>query len=81
MLRCKLYAKDYDIKSIKKVGNNYQIDFKENIDLELLKKFLRLDTEIKMNVVDIKRLRSPTKNFGNDKNFLQYLLDMFEGNL
>jgi len=81
LLQCKIYAKEYGISSIKKAGVNFQIDFKEGIDLETLKAFLRLDTEVRLSVVDIKRLRSPVKLFGNDKNFLQYLLDMFEKKL
>jgi transcription-repair coupling factor (superfamily II helicase) len=81
ILKCKLYAKKYIISAIRKIGINYQIDFHDAVNVETLKSFLRLDSEIFFQVVNIKRLRSPTKHFPNDEKFLQYLLRMFEGKI
>jgi len=78
LLRVKILARDYKITAIKKVGINYQIDFIDTLDLEELKSFLKLDKQVKFQVVNIKRLRASTKVFDNDKKFLQYILDMFE---
>jgi len=51
ILKLKIKSNSYKIKSIKKVGINYQIDFKEEIKLEELKNFLKLDTEVKFIVI------------------------------
>ncbi|MDD2871490.1 MAG: CarD family transcriptional regulator [Candidatus Gracilibacteria bacterium] len=77
LLKLKLKAGDYMITSIKKVGINYQIDFKENISLDTLKEFLVLDKEVKFAVVNVNRLRSNQKNFANEEKFLQYMLQVF----
>lgn len=78
ILKVKILGQKYAIKSIKRIGINYQIDFKEHMTLPELKEFLSLDKEVRFAVTEIKRLRADTKLFANDKNFLQYLLDMFE---
>lgn len=77
LLKLKLKAGDYMITSIKKVWINYQIDFKENISLDILKEFLVLDKEVKFSVVNVNRLRSNQKNFANEEKFLQYILQVF----
>ena len=81
LLKLKIKASKYKIISIKKVWINYQIDFDKNIELEELKSFLKLDKEIKFNVVNINRLRSSNKNFENEKKFIQYLLQLFENKI
>jgi len=78
LLRIKILAKKYSIQSIKRVGINYQIDFKKGIALDELKAFLKLDTEVMFSVVDISRIRTPVKSFGNAEKFLEYLLDMLQ---
>ena len=76
ILRIKILAQKYSINSIKRVGMNYQINFKESVKLHTLKDFLKLDKKISFQVIDIKRLHAPIKLFENDKKFLQYVLDM-----
>ncbi len=81
ILKAKILAQDYGITSIKKVGINYQIDFRKDIELDELKEFLKRDRLVQFQVVTIQRLRAPTKVFENDIKFVQYVLDMFEGQL
>ena len=81
LLKLKLKASKFKIKSIRKSWINYQIDFAENVSLDELKEFLKLDTEVKFVVVNIKRLRSLTKNFENEEKFLEYMLQLFDLNL
>ncbi|MCD5380514.1 hypothetical protein LR004_01170, partial [Candidatus Gracilibacteria bacterium] len=77
LLKVKLKSSQHLITQIKKVGINYQVDFKENITLEELKTFLDLDKEVKFVVTSTTRLRTPVKHFTNTENFLQYLLNLF----
>lgn|GEM_PF-529723 len=81
ILRLRIMSQGFSIRSIKRLGINYQIDFQDGIELERLKDFLRLDKQVKMEVVTIGRLRAPTKLFENDRIFLQYLLDMLENKI
>lgn len=74
LLECQILAKKYNIIQIKSTGIHYQIDFDSSVTLELLKGFLKLDKEIKFQVIHITKLRSPKKAFENDKKFLKYLL-------
>ncbi len=81
LLKLKLKASNYKIKSIKRVWINYQIDFVDNFKWDELKEFLKLDKEIKFKVINIQRLRTTTKNFANEEKFLQYMLQLFDSNL
>jgi hypothetical protein len=58
---------------------NYQLDFHKSADIEMLKKFLLQDIEVKFVVQDIHRLRTPVKGFANDGIFIKYLLCLFSG--
>jgi len=78
IIRLKILSNKYKIKSIKKLGINYQIDFDENINLDELKKFLLFDTKLNFNYVTPSRIRSPIKNFENEQSLLEYLLFIFE---
>lgn len=75
LLRLKFAAGKLCIASIKKNGQNYQLDFAspEWHELEILRAFLDLDREVRFTVTDPKRLRAPVKKFGSDLAFLQYL--------
>ncbi len=77
LLKLKLKAWEYLIKSIKKVWINYQIDFKDWISLVNIKDFLLLDDKVKFIVINVNRLRSSQNNFENDEKFLQYMLQLF----
>ena len=46
-----------------------------------VRKFLELDKEVKFKVVSGSRLRSETKNFVNDENFVQYMLSLLDGKI
>jgi hypothetical protein len=76
LLKLKILASWYKIKSIKKVWINYQIDFEENTSLEELKRFLKVDREVKFGVISVVRLRTLIKNFTNDEKFVEYLLSI-----
>ena len=78
LLKLKFRAWSFGIKSIKKNGQNYQLDFisEEWKELEILRKFLDLDKEVRFTVVDTKRLRTPYKKYGSDLAFMQYLSDI-----
>lgn len=89
LLKLKIYAYNYNISHIKKVGINYQIEFnslsksshqkeKDTKQLDILKNFLKLDKEIKFNVVNLTKIRSQNKNFENEEKFVEYLLLIFE---
>ncbi len=81
LLELKLIASQYKIKHIKKVWINYQIDFDTEISLDELKLFLKLDSEVKLEVTTIHRLRSKVKNFGTDYDFMKYVLDIMKGTM
>jgi len=81
LLKIKLKASEYMIISIKKLWINYQIDFNEDINVEQLKNFLKLDKEVKFSVVWLNKLRSSQKNFENEEKFLKYMLQIFFANV
>ena len=78
LLKLKIKASNYKIKSIKKAWRHYQIDFYENITIEELKNFLKLDKEAKFIVISIYKLKSLNNNFANQEKFLQYMIWFFE---
>jgi len=78
LLELKLISKNFLITNIKKIGVNYQIDFDEKITLEKLKEFLDLDKQVYFIVNSKNRLRSPIKNFANNKIFLIYILSLLK---
>ncbi len=79
LLELKILASKYLIEEIKRVWINYQIDFNKDISLEELKNFLNKDKQVKFKVINLNRLRSSTKNFANNKNFIEYMLSLFKG--
>lgn len=81
LLELKLKANKYMISSIKKVWINYQIDFDSEMSMEDLKKFLDKDKQVKLSVINLKRLRTATKNFENEEKFIQYMLQLFDNKL
>lgn len=78
LLELKLKAQSFKIKSIKKVLNNYQLDFRENLKIDELKKFLDLDIEVKFSVITVSRIRTSVKWFKNELDFVDYLLKVFD---
>lgn len=80
VLECQILARDFKITALRKIGLNYQIEFANDMNIDALKRFLLLDSETKFQVLEIKKLRTPTKLFENDEKFLKYLLRMFQGN-
>lgn len=81
LLELKILTADFKISHIKKLGLNYQIDFHEEADIENLKKFLSLDTQVLFTVVSGSKLRCPTKGFANEKLFLEYLVQLLQGKI
>jgi hypothetical protein len=79
LLRVQLAASTYHISQIRSVGLNYQIEFHEGTKLETIKEFLKRDTKLLFQVVDIQRLRTPRKGFANEQKFLEYLERVFAG--
>lgn len=77
LLEIKLKAPNYKITSIRKLWINYQIDFVEDIKLDELKWFLKLDNEVKFEVNKLHRLRASVKKFKNEYDFLQYIKTLF----
>jgi transcription-repair coupling factor (superfamily II helicase) len=77
LLEIKLKAPDYKITSIRKLWINYQIDFVENINLDELKWFLKLDHEVKFEVNKLHRLRASVKKFTSEQEFLNYIKGIF----
>ncbi|MFK7779751.1 MAG: CarD family transcriptional regulator [Candidatus Gracilibacteria bacterium] len=78
LLKLKLKAYKFKIKSIRRVGINYQIDFDKSITLEELKKFLILDKAVNFSVKSATRLRCKIKNFVNEEKFIEYVLQLFD---
>lgn len=81
ILSAKLTAKRYGITSIKRVWVNYQVEFKENITVPELKKFLELDKEVLFHIVSLDRIRTSKSHFKDDRAFLDYLLTLFSWNI
>lgn len=77
ILTLKIKCIDYKIRSIKKVWINYEINFKNNISVEDLKSFLKLDKDVLFHIVSLDKIRTPKKSFSSDSEFLEYLLQMF----
>jgi len=78
LIKIKILCSKYKINSLRKIWINYQIDFDESVTLDDLKKFLLLDKEVKFSVVNSYRLRSSTKNFISEQNFIKYILLIFD---
>ena len=79
LLKLKFQAWEYMISQIKKVWQNYQLDFASEKwkELEILRSFLDRDREVRFTVVDTKRLRSPLKKYSSDLWFMEYLTQIF----
>lgn len=77
LLKLKLKAPEYKITHIKRVWINYQIDFDPSATIDDVKKFLRIDTEVKFWVTTPHRLRAPSKHFKDEQVFLKYMTDIF----
>ena len=74
LLEAQLLAQKKKITHIKRVGIHYQIDFDNSLSLDELKLFLREDSELSFQVIDIHHLRASVKGFANEQIFLQYVL-------
>jgi hypothetical protein len=82
-LSLKFKAGEFWISAIKKNGQNYQLDFSpaEWKELETIRNFLDMDTEVRFIVTDPKRLRSPVKGFWSDLAFMEYMKGIFNTSL
>lgn len=78
LIKLKILALKHKITSIKKVWINYQIEFRENINIEELKEFLVLDKEVIFSIVSINKIRASNKKFKNDEEFMNYLINIIE---
>lgn len=81
LLECQIYCQKHLINSIKRIWVNYQITFDPRADIEVLKNFLKLDSEVKFAVTDAHRIRTPVKGFANDGIFIKYVLRLFAGKI
>jgi hypothetical protein len=77
LLEIKLKAPEYKIISIRKLWINYQIEFTQDITLDELKSFLKLDYEVKFEVNKLYRIRASVKKFKNEYAFLTYIKWIF----
>lgn len=77
LMRLKILASQYKVKSIKKLGINYQIDFIEWVTIDDLKEFLKLDLKVYFTVISLERLRCEAKKFASDLEFLRFMLELF----
>ena len=76
-----MYCQSHMISSIKRVWINYQISFDSGADIEILKNFLKLDSEVKFAVTDALRVRTPIKGFASDGIFIKYIMRLFAGKI
>jgi hypothetical protein len=74
LLEVQLLAQKKKITQIKRVGIHYQIDFHNSLSLDDLKLFLKEDSEVAFQVIDILHVRASVKGFANEQIFLQYVL-------
>ena len=81
LLELKILSSNFKLQNIRKVGLNYQVDFHELADIEILKSFLKQDSEFLFSVVNGSRLRTPVKGFANEKLFLEYLVQLLQGKI
>jgi len=75
IIKLRLYANKYNISQIRRLGQNYQIDFIWD-DIENIKRFLKFDKDGIFDIVNIHILRTKKKNFENDEKFLKYLISI-----
>lgn len=77
ILKLRIIASEYKIKSIKRSWVSFEVVFDENSNVEDLRKFLDLDKESYFIVNDLTKVKTPARNFKNDQEFLNYLLSIF----
>lgn len=73
LLKVRILASNYLIKSIKRAWVSYEIIFDDSLTVEWLKAFLDLDTKWIFIVIDLKKLKTSTLKFAWDEDFLDYL--------
>ncbi len=79
LLELKIFTTQQCITHIKKVWIQYHIEFHHSISLEEIKDFLARDVLVRFQVIDAHKLRAATKLFANEKNFIEYLLQVLQG--
>lgn len=73
LLEVRILAHSFDIVSIKRAWVSYEINFRDDITIEGLKKFLDRDEKVVFIVSDLKKLKTSTLKFAWDDDFLHYM--------
>ncbi|MDD5769341.1 MAG: CarD family transcriptional regulator [Candidatus Gracilibacteria bacterium] len=73
LLEIRIVCSNYKIKSIKRSGVSYEINFVGNLKIDELKSFLDLDKDVKLVVNSITCLKCSCQKFSGDLDFLNYL--------
>ncbi|MDP5038998.1 MAG: DEAD/DEAH box helicase [Candidatus Gracilibacteria bacterium] len=81
ILKLRIIANKYKIKSIKRAGVSFEIIFDENIEITDLKKFLDIDAQKYFIVSDLSKIKTPARNFKKDEDFMQYILKNTTNNI
>lgn len=73
LLKVRIRAGEFNIKSIKRIGVSYHIDFEGENTLLDMRRFLDLDREGIFSVIDMQKIKCVVSKFKNDTGFLHYL--------
>lgn len=78
ILKLRIISSKYKIKSIKRSWVSFEINFSSDLNVDELRKFLDLDYDSIFILNDLTKIKTPARNFKNDKEFLDYLLKIME---
>ena len=78
LLKLKITSSKFKITSIKRAWVSFEINFEKDISTQDLKDFLDVDKNAVFIVNDLTKLKTPARNFKNDEEFLNYLLEIFK---
>ncbi|MCT4617493.1 MAG: DEAD/DEAH box helicase [Candidatus Gracilibacteria bacterium] len=81
LLKIRILADKYGIENIRSKGIHYEINFsnKNNKSLENIRSFLDLDKKVYFSVFDATKIRTKKNNFKGERDFLDFLLNIFSG--
>lgn len=75
LLRARIIFSEYELESLKKVGQNYIFDFYEGTRVELIRGFLdRFDAKNRMTLLSVRKIRTETRYWKSAAEFLGEIL-------
>lgn len=75
LMRARLLLSDYGVIRLSKIGMNYVFDFREDMDVEGVRRFLeRFDRRSQYVLLSVKKVRVETRNWRDTAHFLESLV-------